>query len=222
MTWPWRRTVSVRSRAAEAAAQNALRAGAVFSRANDAKRFLEMVALAKNPSEAVAAIPRVEEILKADAGDVPALMVLATANEQSPTADASKAKQTYERVLNRYPDFVPAQRQLTILYAQDSTNDQKAYQIASQAREAFPNDPEVAKALGIIMYRQGDYARAAGLLKESAGKLDGDAPVMYYLGMAQYRLKENAASKKSLQHALDLNLSGDLAGEARRTLAELK
>jgi len=73
-----------------------------------------------------------------------------------------------------------------------------------------------------MMYRRGDYARAAVLLKESAGKLNGDAESLCYLGMAQYGLKETAESKRSLQHALDLNLSGDLAAEARRTLAELK
>jgi hypothetical protein len=40
--------------------------------------------------------------------------------------------------------------------------------------------------------------------------------------MAQYHLKNRAESKTSLQRALDLNLSGTQAVEARRILAELK
>jgi hypothetical protein len=40
--------------------------------------------------------------------------------------------------------------------------------------------------------------------------------------MAQYHLKNRAESKISLQRALDLNLSGTQAVEARRILAELK
>jgi hypothetical protein len=46
--------------------------------------------------------------------------------------------------------------------------------------------------------------------------------VFYYLGMSQYRLKQPAESKQSLQRALDLNLPAEMASEARRTLAELK
>jgi hypothetical protein len=40
--------------------------------------------------------------------------------------------------------------------------------------------------------------------------------------MAQYHLKHNAESKTALQRALDLNLSGAPAVEAKRVLAELK
>jgi hypothetical protein len=46
--------------------------------------------------------------------------------------------------------------------------------------------------------------------------------VIHYLGMTQYRLAKRVESKKSLQHALELNLPQDLAIEARRTLAEMK
>ena len=49
-----------------------------------------------------------------------------------------------------------------------------------------------------------------------------DAELMYNLGMVQYHLKNRVESKTSLQRALDLNLSGTQAVEARRILAELK
>ena len=87
---------------------------------------------------------------------------------------------------------------------------------------AMESYPELAKALGIIVYRQGDFTRSASLLEESARKRDGDAQVMYYWGMAQYRLKNGSGSKRALQLALDLNLPTELAKEARRVLAELK
>ena len=72
------------------------------------------------------------------------------------------------------------------------------------------------------VYRQGNYSRAVSLLQESAGKRSEDAELMYYLGMAQYRLKNRAESKTYLQKALDLNVSGAEAAEAKRVLAELK
>jgi tetratricopeptide (TPR) repeat protein len=205
---------------ARIAVQNALQTGAAFSRTNEAKRFLAMTDLADKPAQALAAQSQVEAILKSAPDYVPALMVKAAIAEQKP--DLAMAGLIYEDVLNRYPDFAPAQRQLAILYAKDPNNDAKAYALAVKARKALPDDPEVAKTLGIIVFRQGDYPRAANLLQESARQKNGDAELMYYLGMAQYHLKNRAESKTSLQRALDLNLSGTQAVEARRILAELK
>jgi Flp pilus assembly protein TadD len=147
-------------------------------------------------------------------------MVKAAIAGQKP--DPATAGQTYEDVLKHYPDFAPAQKQLAILYAKDPNNDAKAYPLAVKARDAFPTDPDVARTLGIIVFRQGDYPRAANLLQESARQRNGDAELMYYLGMAQYHLKNRAESKTALQKALDLSLSGAPAVEAKRILAELK
>ena len=179
-----------------------------------------MTAVVDAPAQALAAQPQVESILKSVPDYVPALMVKAAIAEQKP--DLATAAQTYEGVLKHYPDFAPAQKRLSILYAKDPKNDATAYPLAVKARDAFPTDPEAARTLGIIVYRQGDYSRAATLLQESARQRTTDGELMYYLGMAQYRLKHNAESKTALQRALDLNLSGAPATEAKRVLAELK
>ena len=205
---------------ARTAMQTALQAGAAFSRTNEAQRFLTMTDLADKPAQALAAQSQVETILKSAPDYVPALMVKAVVAEQKP--DFAAAEQTYEGVLKHYPDFAPAQKELAILYAKDPKNDATAYPLAVKARAAFPGDPAVAKALGIIVYRQGDYSRAANLLQESARQRNGDSELFYYLGMAQYHLKNRAESKTALQKALDLNLSGTPAVEAKRILAELK
>jgi Flp pilus assembly protein TadD len=205
---------------ARTAMQNALQTGAAFSRTNEAQRFLAMTDLADKPAQALAAQSQAEAILKSAPNYVPALMVKAAIAEQKP--DLATAGRTYEDILSRYPDFAPAQKQLAILYAKDPNNNARAYPLAVKAREAFPGDPAVAKALGLIVYRQGDYSRAANLLQESARQRNGDAELMYYLGMAQYHLKNRAETKTALQKALELNLSGDPAVEAKRILAELK
>jgi len=90
------------------------------------------------------------------------------------------------------------------------------------ARTAYPDDPELTRVLGITTYRKGEYARAAELLKTSAAANNQDAPVLFYLGMAQYRLKQRNESRQNLQRAVELNLPGELATEAKRVLAELK
>jgi tetratricopeptide (TPR) repeat protein len=206
---------------AVANAKSALQAGTGFSRADAATRFLDMIALAGDPEQAVTASSRVQDILKSQPDYVPALMVMGAIDDQK--SDIRAAEQVYEKVLSLYPDFGPAKRRLTILYAAEQPVDnQKALQVAMQAREAYPVDPEVAKALGIVMYRQGDYARASGLLKESASTLTTDATLMYYLGMAQYRNNDQANCKLSLRRALELNLNAELSSAAKQTLAGLK
>jgi tetratricopeptide (TPR) repeat protein len=211
---------------AETGMRNALQGGAAFSRAREAKSFLDMKALAENPSAAVAASAQVEQALKADPENVPALMAWGSIEDSKNNPAA--ASQAYEKVLNRYPDFVAAKRRIAILFVQQPdagkpavANDKSAYDYALQAHEAFPDDPEVAKALGIIVYRQGDYSGSVRYLKESVSRKTGDAQLLYYLGMAQYKLRERTDSKKSLTQAIDLKLPDNMASEAKKILAQL-
>ena len=200
--------------------QNALQNGTDFSHADAARRFLAITDLAAKPAQALAAQPQVEDILKSSPDYVPALMVRAIIAENK--SDPALAGQTYEAVLNHYPDFTPAQKQLVLLYARDPKNDTKTYPLAVKARQASPGDPEIAKALGLLVFRRGDYSRAESLLEESSRQLNHDAELMYYLGMTKYQLKHRAQCKDALQKALDLNLSGAEAVQAKQILAELK
>jgi len=205
---------------AEAAMRTALQSGNGFPGAGEAGRFLNMTALAANPSRVLTAASQVAEILKAEPNYVPALMVSGLISEQK--NDVAVAEQSYEKVLSQYADFSPAQKRLAILCAENPGDNPQAYEFAAKARAAFPDDPEVAKALGIILYQQGDYTRAERLLKESADKSVKDSEIFYYLGMAQYHLKETADCEKNLQQALTLNLSNKFEQEAKQVLAELK
>jgi putative PEP-CTERM system TPR-repeat lipoprotein len=204
---------------ARAAMQTAAQGGADFAHATDAQCFLDMLSILDNPAQAAAAQDRVQQVLKRDGQYAPALMVLGAIDEQK--GEKSAATQIYEKVLSHYPDFVPAEKRLAILYAREPGNDKRAYDLATKARESLPEDGELAKALGMVVYRQGDYSRAANLLKASDGGKGSDAESMYYLGMAQFQLKELAESRTTLRRALDLNLPAQQASEARRVLGQL-
>lgn len=179
--------------------------------------YLDMIAAAKQPAAENA--PGIEQVLKANPNFVPALMARGALAEKK--ADLGSARQAYESALNHYPDFSPAKKSLALLAATMDGNDAKIYDSAVQAREAYPNDPELAQALGILTYRKGDFNRAITLLKESVTRLGEDAWRNYYLGMAQYRLKDKAA-RTNLQRALELGLKSEAAIEAQKALAELK
>ena len=206
-----------RSAEAEDAMRQVQQSGLVFPGTQEAARFLDMAALAANPNPD--ALPKVEQILKADPNYVPALMAQGLIDEKR--GEIPAARQSYEKALERYPNFSPAKKRLALLAAAAATSDAKALDLANQARNAFPQDAEVAQALCILCYRNGDFGRAASLLKESIDRLGEDPRRLFYLGMAQYRLKD-AGGAQSLQRALELGLKDDAAAEARRTLAEKK
>jgi tetratricopeptide (TPR) repeat protein len=205
---------------ATAAMQSALQAGLTPVQSNQAALFLDMISLAANPAQATAASARVAGILKTNSDYVPALMASAVINEQK--TNVAAAEQGYEKILAIYPDFVPAERGLAILYAPESGKTGRAYELAMNVRDDFPNDPTLTKALGIILFQQGDYSRAVNLLKTIVADRNTDAEFFYYLGAAQYHLKNSAESKASLQRALTLNLSGDQAANAKQILLELR
>jgi tetratricopeptide (TPR) repeat protein len=205
---------------AEAAAQAALQAGPSFKRAAEAKRFLGWISLANNPAQAAAAEAQIEQILQSDPGCAPALAALAAAHEQK--GDVKAAKLAYEKLLARYPDFSLAKKRLAILCAEDPGDNRKTYEMAIQAREIFPDDAELGKALGIVIYKRGDYVAASNLLKESAAKRPNDAKTTFYLGMSLYWMRKQAESKQVLQTALGMGLPAELAAEAQRVLAGMK
>ena len=111
-------------------------------------------------------------------------------------------------------------RRLALLYSQRSPDDPKTYELATKARETYPDDPEVAKTLGILNYRRGNYPQAAELLKEAAAKRKDDPELLYYLGQAYRQLKQRDECKGTLARALSFNLSPALADEAKRALAD--
>lgn len=201
---------------AETAMQQIVQAHSANPRSESAKQFLAMTALAAKPRATGTA--EIEQILKANPDYVPALMARGALLEQQ--GNVLSAKTNYEKVLTVFPGFVPAKKQLVIIYSINPGDDKKAYSLAVATREALPDDPDLAKAFGIIAYRTGDFTRTVSLLRESANKRKEDGEIFYYLGAAQAKLKQRSESQKSLQHALELNLKPELAAEAQRLLKE--
>ncbi len=204
---------------AESSMRNAIQ-GLTGGQAEDAKTFLALVPAAKTASNIDGAAPQANQIMQTNGNYVPAIVVLAMQQEQKGKDEDAQA--LYLKALNVYPGFSPAARNLAILTASHPGDDQKAFDAGMKARASYPGDDGLVGALGIIAYRRADYARSAELLKGLGDKLNKDGELLYYLGMANYQLKQKQASKDALQHALNLNLKSNMAAEARKVLAELK
>jgi Flp pilus assembly protein TadD len=206
---------------AETAMQNVVRQGTNSARVDAAKLFVEMTALARNPAGLAQASPRIQTVLKADPAYVPALTAAALAWEQQ--KGYAEAGKLYEQVLGRYPEFLPAIRNLAIIYANHLGDVQKGYDLAVKARQSLPDDMALARALGKLVSLRGDHQYAVRLLNEVQQKKAADAETYYYLGVSQAQLKLKSESTASLRQALTMNLDAKLAAEAlNRLLAEDK
>lgn len=204
---------------AQAALQRVPSLSPSAAEAESAREFGEWIALPNQPQQLEAAAARVASQLQQKPDFVPALLANARLLEQQ--RNYVGAREAYERALKIYPLLTPAHKPLALLLNNHLNEAARAYDHASQARAAFPNDPEIARLLGQLSYQRGEFSRAAQLLQESARAFPDDGEQFYYLGMAQFRTKQSE-SRASLTKALALAPNSALAPEARKVLDELK
>jgi len=188
-----------------------------FPQKQEAQRRLAVLAIPVGTANA-AVRTELENYLRETPGDPAALMRLAQIQQRDGAVD--QAVKTYEQLVADNPLYAPATHQLALLYGQLSTDSTKAYELVTKARQAYPDDPDIAKTLGILNYRRAYYPQSLELLKEAAAKRKDDPQVLYYLGEVHHQLKQYSECKDTLERALTLNLSPGLSDDARRALAE--
>jgi tetratricopeptide (TPR) repeat protein len=184
------------------------------------RRFLELNSLYFQPQGLAAAEGNILATLKADQAHVPALMAQAGLNRQR--GNAKPAIQAYENILQRFPGFTPANRELALVLAADPENQDQALKCALKAREAFPDDMELARVLGILSFQKKDYPYARTLLERVVAARPNDSEVFFRLGLTHLQLKDKPRGKQALERALALNLQGENQKIAQAELARLK
>ena len=200
--------------------KKAMQTGKTWANAESARRFIAISTLYLDPAKAKQSMNQIQAALKDEPDYLPALMATGIVSEKA--GNLAAARQVYEKILTIYPAFTPVIRQFALLYASDSKDENKAFDLATKAREAFPQDAELAKTLGLLNYRRAEYSRSTQLLMESSRTLSTDAEVFFYLGMAQNQLKAKKESAEALRQALALNLKVPLADEAKKVLANIR
>jgi tetratricopeptide (TPR) repeat protein len=200
--------------------QRVLQAHPDLKQENDARSFLAMTAFEQNREQLANSEPEIQKILRIDPRYIPALM--AKADLQAERGDIKSAIAIYDEVLKRYRDFAPAQKRLAALYLPDPSHVDDAYDLALKARNALPNDPELAKILGEISYKKKEFTYAIQLFQESARHKPLRGTDLYYLGMSQFRASQDSESRKTLEQALNTGLQEPLLGEAKATISELR
>jgi len=184
----------------------------------DARKFLKMTALEQPSADVIEAEPEVQAVLKAEPDYVPALMAKAAIHLQR--NEASDASKIYLEILQKYPDFAPAQKRLAAIYAANPAQLTKAYDLAIKARKVLSDDPELARTLAEINFKRNEFSFAIQLFQESAAKRPLSAEDLYFLGMAQLQTKQDRQGRETLKRSLAAGLSGPFAEEAKKRVAE--
>ncbi len=167
------------------------------------------------------AIAELDKALAARPDQPAALMLKAIAQQMK--GDAAGAREGYEKLLKTSPRFAPAANNLAWMLSEDGPQQDlsRALLLAQTARDAAPQDPQIADTLGWVLYKQGAFPRAEQLLREAAEKIPNNPEVLYHLGMAQARLDRNTEARASLTKAIELSPNFPGADQAKATLAAL-
>lgn len=166
----------------------------------DARRMLARIYIDANRYEQ--ALTRLQEVVSQNTNDVNSWYEIA--HLQTYASNYVAARNTYEKILEINPKFCPALNNLAWLYAERLGDPSRAYEVASQARAAYPNDPYTADTLGWICYRRGEYAFALTLVQQCADKLPNEPEILFHLGMIHYSMGHEAAARAALQGAVRL------------------
>jgi tetratricopeptide (TPR) repeat protein len=183
-----------------------------------AYQLLAQLYVASNrQEEAIAKLTAFVENNKA-APAATALMQLAMIQEQLKHFDA--ARDAYEKLLTVSPNVPFALNNLAVLYSEHFGQLDKAYDLATKAKEAA-NEPHIADTLGWILFKRGDYNGALPLLQDSAAKLPNLPEIQFHLGMTYYMLGEEEPARLALQKAVDAPADFPAKDQARRRLTML-
>lgn len=202
--------------AARAALQKVVQPPVTFAQKNEAEQRLAILSIDTQTTTGTARAT-LDSFLKQQPKDPAALTRLARLQAQEGKAD--QAIDTYQKAIDANPVFAPALRDLALIYTARTTDEAKAFDMTSKARQAYPNDPEVAKAFGILNFKRGLFPQSVELLNQAAGARRDDADIPLYLGKSYAQLKKWDLCKSNLERALALSLPAASKGDAQTQLA---
>jgi len=133
------------------------------------------------------------EALRLNEGLEPALFDMATLYQM--TGRKGDAVSTYEKLLELYPDNIPARERLVVLYQKMGLQEKSEAQVQEIRKHSRPGEPE-RQALGLIYLRQGRIDDSIAELELIVNAWPDDDKSRYYLAAA---FEEKGDVRKALE-----------------------
>jgi tetratricopeptide (TPR) repeat protein len=201
--------------AAEAELQRTLELDPNFAGACD---LLVQVYVATNKRRQ--AVSQLQALLAKNPNKTPTIMTLALVYDRM--NDYPKARDAYEKLLSIQPNSVLALNNLAYLYAEHLNNLDKAYELASKARQLVGQDASVGDTFGWVLYKRSDYQQALAILQESAEKAADNPEIQFHLGMAAYMMGQTDLARAAFKKAASATKDFPGRDESKRRLALLE
>jgi tetratricopeptide (TPR) repeat protein len=166
------------------------------------------------------AVDQLQALLSKNPNNTAVLMTLALVYNRM--KDYPKARDAYEKLLSTKPDSVPALNDLAYLYTEHLSNLDKAYDLASKARQLQGEDASVGDTFGWVLYKRGDYQQALPILQESAQKAADHPEIQFHLGMTAYMMGQTDLAKAAFKKAASATEDFPGKDESKRRLALLE
>ena len=129
-----------------------------------------------------------------------------------------KAEDYLLKALEIKSDYAPAANNLAAIFSEQEKLLYKALQLAREARDKEPKNPDYLDTLGWVYYLQGSYDLALEQLQESVKLNPNNALTSYHLGWAYYETGQFESARKMMEKALALNPEFKGAEKARNFL----
>ncbi|EKD37746.1 MAG: hypothetical protein ACD_75C01012G0001 [uncultured bacterium] len=162
-------------------------------------------------------VAQYNELLTNQPKSIAALMGLATAYESQ--GKSAEAMEKYKRILEIQPDFPAAANNLAWLIASQEKGDLgEALRLAMQAKQAMPDQANIADTLGWVHYKRESYGLAISQFRHALESRPDDPTIRYHLALAQYANGEKAEATALLQELAGGEVKFADKDEAKATL----
>jgi tetratricopeptide (TPR) repeat protein len=123
----------------------------------------------------------------------------------SEAGDTYAAEQELLRILAAHPDHAPSNNDLGYMWADRGENLARAEAMVRRALEADPKRPAYLDSLGWVLYKQGRFQDAVGMLEEATRLApELDAVLWDHLGDSYWRLERGGDAEQAWKTAVEI------------------
>ena len=131
-----------------------------------------------------------------------------------------EARKRFEAVLDRDPKAAAAANNLAWIYAETGGDLDRALRLATSARQAVPDEPQIADTIGWIYYKKNLPLLAVPEFEKAIALDPANAAFHHHLGLALIAGGQSAKGTAALQRALTVQPNYPAADEVRQLLAK--
>jgi len=117
--------------------------------------------------------------------------------------DVQKAIEHYENAVRLDPDLGVAKNNLAYLIAETGGNLDRALDLAKEAKELLPDNPNAADTLGWVLHKKESHDAAIGYLREAVRGMEPDDPQLPIVRQHLALAYEAAGDLKSAREVVD-------------------